>query len=186
MTTRKSLVEQVRRKLAGGNVPNNFPVTEQEIGKMLDQVANSVIAIQCLQGFWDDYITTYEDREVKLDTNKNLYYVDLPAKPISLPDQMGVYQVSTMQDQARIFLATRANAEFLYSDLNLILQGNTGYYNQQDKIYLVNYNPSTNADKLLVKEIVDRSELDEEADYQIPPSIEDLILINVFNKFAGK
>lgn len=186
MTTRSVLVEQIRRKLAGGNVPNSFPITEQEVGKIVDQVSNSVIAIQCLQGFWDDYITTYEDREIKLDTKKNLYYTDLPAKPISLPDQQGVYQVSTMQDQSKIFLATRPNAEFLYSDINLVLQGKGGYYNTQDKIYFVNFIPSNNAETVLVKEIVDRSVFDDEQDYQIPPSIEDLILNTVFNKFSGK
>lgn len=186
MTTRSILIEQVRRRLAGGEVPNNFPITVRDVGKIVDQVTNSVITINCLQGLWDDYLTTYENRDITLDTNKNLYYTDLPAKPLSLPDQMGVYQVSTMQDQSRIFLATRPNAQFLYSDINLTLQGNVGYYNEQDKIYFVNFIPTENATKILVKEIVDRSVFDDEEDYQIPPSIEELIINNVFNKFQGK
>jgi hypothetical protein len=186
LTTRKLLVEQVRRKLAGGNVPNNFPITELEIGKMVDQSANAVIATQCLQGLWDDYLTEYEDLPIKLDEKKNLYYTDLPAKVISLPNQLGVFQVSTMQDQSSIFIPTTVNSQWLYPNLAEILQGNSGYYNEQKKIYFVNYNPNDNTDTILLKLIVDRSELDEEADYQIPPSIEEIIYATVLNKFSGK
>jgi len=186
MTTRSILVEQIRRKLAGGNVPNNFPITEQEVGKLVDQTTNSIIGINYLNGLYDDYITTYENLEIKLDTTKNIYYCTLPAKPISVPNQGGVAQVSTMQDQSKLFLAVTANAQFLYSNISEILQGNSGYYVEQDKLYFVNYNPSTNADKILLKVLVDRSVFDDEEDYQIPPSIEELILTTVINKFSGK
>ena len=59
MTTRSILIEQVRRRLAGGEVPNNFPITVRDVGKIVDQVTNSVITINCLQGLCDDYLTTY-------------------------------------------------------------------------------------------------------------------------------
>ena len=58
-----------------------------------------------------------------------------------------------------------------------------GYYNDQKRVYLVNYNPATNTDNLLVKLVVDRSELDEEADYQITPEVQKLILRETVNFF---
>lgn len=187
MTTRKVLVEQVLRKLTGGNLSSSFAITELEIGKQIDQVTNAIIRINCLNGNWDDYLTTYENIPIVKDTNKDIYYCTLPAKVISIPNQMGVFQVSTMKDQSSIFLPATANAAWLYGeDLAISLQGNSGYYNEQDKLYFLNYNPSTNTDTILLKLIVDRSELDEEEDYQIPPDIEEMILLKTFNFYQGK
>lgn len=187
MTTRKVLVEQVLRKLTGGNISSSFAVTELEVGKLVDQITNGVIRINCLQGFWDDYLTTYENVSIIKDERKNLYYCTLPSKVISLPNQMGVFQVSTMQDQSILFIPATANASWLYGEeLNITLQGNSGYYNEQDKLYFINYNPSTNTDTILLKLIVDRSELEEDVDYQIPPDAEEIILAKAFNFYMPK
>lgn len=185
--TRGIFIEQIRRQLAGGNVPTNFAITPQEVGKKVDQVANDAIKIMCLQGMAADYVTTYENVKVQFDSNKNQYYCELPNKVISLPSQSGVYQVSTMKDQSKLILACSPSVEFLYSsDINAILQGNVGYYNQQNKLYLVNYESLTDTDTLLLKLVVDRSVFDDEEDYQVPPDMEALILMKTLELFQGK
>jgi hypothetical protein len=187
MTTRKVLVEQVLRKLSGGNLSSSFAVSELEVGKQIDQVTNAIIRINCLNGSWDDYITTFDNVSITLDESRNIYYCVLPSKVISIPNQMGVFQVSTMKDQSNIFLPVTANASWLYGfELSDVLQGNSGYYNEQDRLYFVNYTPFDNTDKVLLKLIVDRSSLDEEEDYQVPPDIEEMILLKTFNFYQGK
>lgn len=183
MITRKILVEQIRRKLAGGNVPNNFAITELEVGKQVDQVANEVIYIRCADdGAWDNFLTTYENVPITLDSAKALYYFEIP-RVIGFKNQQGVFQVSSMKDQESIFMPLSANGQWLYQNINEVLEGCVGYYNDQKRVYLVNYNPATNTDNLLVKLVVDRSELDEEADYQITPEVQKLILRETVNFF---
>ncbi|WP_288983751.1 hypothetical protein [uncultured Flavobacterium sp.] len=186
MTTRKILVEQVLRKLSGGNISPNFAITDLEVGKLVDQVANGVIAIECKKGLRDDYVTTYENVPIVLDENLNLYYSDIK-RVISLPNQEGVVQISSMQDQSIIFIACDANARFKYPNIADLLGTTAGYYNEQKKIFYLNYSPSTNITSALIKLVVDRSELDEEEDYNIPSGeIEDLIINLTLNKFQGK
>lgn len=184
MITRKILVEQIRRKLTGGNVPNSFAITELEVGKQVDQVANEVIYIRCADdGAWDNFLTTYENVPIVLDSAKALYYFEIP-RVIGFKDQQGVFQVSSMKDQSLLFIRVQANALWQYGEkLNMILEGQAGYYNEQKRVYLVNYNPATSTDNLLVKLVVDRSELDEEADYQITPEVQKLILRETVNFF---
>ena len=185
MITRKILVEQIRRKLAGGNVPNNFAITELEVGKQVDQVANAVIKIACLNEGFDNFLATYEDVKIVKDTLKNIYYCELPAKVIGFKNQEGVYQVSTMQDQSSLFTPCPTNVQWMSGEkINEQLQGRSGYYNQQQKLYFVNYSPSTNTDTILLKLIVDRSYLEEEDDYQITPDLQKLILQETFNFYA--
>lgn len=178
MTTRSILIEQLRKRLAGGTVPDNFPVTKRDQGKLIDQVANKRIFIYCLQdgADWDNVLTTYENVDILFDENKKLYYCNVP-KVIAFKDQQGIFQVSSMQDQENIFLPVSVNALWQFPDINEVLEGNAGYYNEQKKIYLVNYNASNNTTKLLLKLVVDRSELDDEEDYQVPENLVEDILI---------
>lgn len=182
MTTRKILVEQYLRKISGGNISSSFAITELEAGKLIDQVANKRIFIYCVQngGDWDSVLTTYENVPIVFDEAKKLWYCTIP-KVISFKDQQGVYQVSSMQDQENIFIPVYANAQWQYPNINEVLEGSTGYYNEQKRIYLVNYNPSEDTTQLLLKLVVDRSELDEEEDYQIPENLVEDILIGVLN-----
>lgn len=186
MITRSILIEQVRRRLAGGEVPNNFPITVRDTGKMVDQVANAAIKITCLNEGWDNFLTPYENVPVLFDSAKNLYYCVIK-QSIGFKNQDGVFQVSTMEDQVNIFTPMPANTQWQFSEnMNLILGNSVGYYNEQKKIYLINYSPSEDANELLVKLVVDRSELDDEEDYKITPELEKLILQEVFNFFQPK
>ena len=187
MTTRSILIEQVRRRLAGGEVPNNFPITVRDVGKMVDQVSNGVIEIKCKQGFQDDYVTTFENVPIAYDQAKCLYYSQLTGKAISLSSQGGIYQVSTMTDQAKTFIGCPVNAQFLYPNLADLLGDDAGYYNQQFKIWYVNYIPTEQTDTILLKMIIDRSVFEDDEDYQIPAGeVENLIIDLVFNKFQAK
>lgn len=186
MTTKKIFVEQVLSKLTGGNISPNFAIKELEAGKIVDQVTNGVIAIECKKGFRDDYVTTYENVPILFDSVKKVYYSDIK-RVISLPDQSGVVQVSSMEDQSVIFIPASANASFKYPNIQDLVGTTPVYYNEQKRLIYLNYSPNTNITSALVKLVVDRSELDEEEDYQIPAGeIEDLITGLVLNKFQSK
>lgn len=187
MTSRAIIVEQVKNQLAGGKAPANFPITDQEIGKKVDQITNDIIAINCMEDILcDDYCLPFEDVEILLDAALNKYYCVLPAAVISLPRQKGVWQVSSMQDQSLPYVSIGTQGASRYkADLADLLQGNVGYYYQQGKLFFENYNPALNTTTLLVKLIVDRSYLEDEDSYCVPGNIEKMIVEKTFETFPG-
>jgi len=177
------LTELIRNALAGGMAPANFNPSKSEVGLRVDQVANGIIRINCeadsgiLAGA---YYVPYEDVPILKDEKLNKYYCELPAKVISLANEKGVWQVSTMQDQSIIFIPIGTQGAWKYKEeLFDLLGNNPGYYAQQGKLFFENYNPVENTDTLLLKLIVDRSVFDDEEDYCVPPDIEDMIVDKV-------
>ena len=185
MTTksRGMLIEQIRNNLAGGMAPITFNPSIREVGIRVDQVANAVIRINCENDggvACGDYYTAYENVAILKDAGLNKYYCVLPAKVISLSNQKGVWQVSTMQDQSEPFTSIGTQGASIFKDdLYDLLQDEAGYYYEQGKLFFENYNPVQNTDTLLLKLIVDRSVFSDEEDYCVPPDIEDLIVEKV-------
>lgn len=190
MTSRGIMIEQVRNKLAGGKAPANFPVTLREAGKLIDQIANEVIKIECKMDLMcGEYCIPYESISIKKDDSLNKYYCDLPAKVLGLDHQKGVWSVSSMKDQSTPWVRITTQGAFLYkSKMQNLLEecGEVpGYYYQPGapKLFFEGYDPAIHTDNVLIKLVSDRSSLDDEDDYCIPADMENIIIDRVFQKF---
>jgi hypothetical protein len=91
---------------------------------------------------WGGFLSpTYNDVEI-LKENNTLYYAQLPSKPIMLPGGTGLYRVVPVCDGSPIFsdefVQVPPSFQSLYSkSLALSLDGQNGYWQEADKIYLV-------------------------------------------------
>lgn len=79
------------------------------------------------------YITPYEDVEVKYDTKRKKFYANLPAKIVDLPNNMGINHVGCMDEPETGFIPS----DFGFASVSIY--GGIGlrsYYPERDRIYL--------------------------------------------------
>ena len=135
-TTKRKLAEQVMRIISGGSVKNDFQIDIREIMISIEQERDRLVKIELFNsmregdpGIIGNFISTFSNVEVKEDKDKKLFYSDLPACPISLPYDKGVYQISYMQDQSSTFVRIPNGAIGLYNNMpSKKLLGREGYW----------------------------------------------------------
>jgi hypothetical protein len=101
MTTVKSFIESIQRVMAGGNVRSSFQVHEADIRAALNRAIAQLLKMEMvtlsipsgshIPPFQS--VATYENIAVQ-EMNDHKSFALLPATPMSLPEQMGIYQVS--------------------------------------------------------------------------------------------
>jgi hypothetical protein len=130
----------------------------------------------------DQFISTYEDVEVKRNVNRNLKYIDFPAKPISLLESMGVNGILPMQGD---------DVEFYYTNNRMKLRGyddiigrTTFYWIEGYKAYFKNLSPVVTS--VLVMMISSFTDLSDEDEVPVPLGFEEKVIANTYNWFAGQ
>ncbi len=100
MTTLKKLTYQVMRMLSNGPRPKDSKLSERYLNEQIIQVTNSLLKLSWFndknQGANDInhmMIATYDDCTVLNDTVRRRNYIELPAYPVNLPNQLGIQQV---------------------------------------------------------------------------------------------
>ena len=189
--TKAQMAEQVLRLIAGGDSSPDLKLDVRDVELLIDEALGYVIKAS----FWEnrksgeseinsDFVTAFEDVEVRQDAKKNLRYSELPAKKIILPNDMGVYQVSRMEDQENTFKRMPNGALGIFKGLPAAdLEGEIGYFVEGDRIY---YNKNLDFNyqkKVLIKMVVSASSLDDDATLPIPGDME-LQLLELIVKFA--
>lgn len=102
MSTKDIIAEQVLYRLYGGTPDSNSPVEKRDIYKAMEQMINSDLKLQhfaqtlpsgetlpenLMIGIYDDVAVTSSENVVGKS------YATLPAMPISLPKNLGIYQI---------------------------------------------------------------------------------------------
>lgn len=191
MASRAILVEQILRALDGGRNARNGRWKPQEITLTVNEIRNTLARdffFMSLKG-GDSYIdgawlSTYEDVDVLFDSNKKLWYSVLPALPIALPDGKGIHMVTYMKDQYHVFIPLRNGAMWMFNESGQMdLQGNTGYFQEGNKIYFPNYQ-SNGYDKVLIKEVADSTSIGDDEYFACPPDVYEQIVKTVVQMYA--
>lgn len=85
------------------------------------------------------YLNTFTDLTPKYDENRCEWYIDLPAKPLALPNNQGLQQVFYLKNKSQtirvvspLFLSSFKNS------LALGLEGDHACYQDQFRLYFVN------------------------------------------------
>lgn len=99
--TKKSIVEQIKRIMAGGNPRSSFQVHERDIEAALGRAISTLLKLETVNinfAFGSSIppfqaVATYTGIELtNIDCDRST--CTLPAVPMTLPDQMGIYWVN--------------------------------------------------------------------------------------------
>jgi hypothetical protein len=130
------------------------------------------------------YIFSFSDVAVTLDSARNKYYADLPAAYISLPHDYGVVSVSLMKSDDTPFVRMAAGQiGMITGTMAENLQGNTAYAIENARIYLPKTKVWDNTDALLVKIAVSLDGIDDDTTIFLPPDAQEALITMVMNKY---
>lgn len=190
--TRAIIVEQILRLLDGGRNARNGRWKMQEILLSISEVRNALAREYFFMSLknGDSYIdavwlSTYDNVDVYKDTGRNLWYSNLPATPIALPDGKGINMVSYQKDQYNQFIPLKNGSMWMFGEVGgeMDLQGNTGFFQEGKKIYFPNYQ-STGYDKVLIKLVADSADLGDDDFFAVPPDAMEQIVKTVVSMYA--
>lgn len=175
MTTKFQLAEQILRVLNGGDVSRDSSITYQEVALAVSQARDKFVRedIWARKAVGDDSINAeYLSRyclDLECDLKTDEYYVTLPARPINLERNKGVYRVSYIGDQSNSFVPGSTGALSLYTGLDAeVPSGRKVYYVEEDKIYFTGVKKKDGLKQILVVMIASSSEIDDEDPFPVP------------------
>ena len=149
MTTKYKLAEQVQRLYArflDKDNPSDV-IDLREVKLIVEQSINKVLKLQVSEnfkaGFYDVplcNIIEYTVTTVTSDSGNNRAYITLPAIPITLPMDMGIWSVSAVNAAMTPYIPIPAQDVLVFgtiaSGTNLsYLEGQVGYYVQGKRLY---------------------------------------------------
>ncbi len=146
MTTRTQIIELVIRQLAGGDPQWTFRWgDEREVGMHVDQIRDVLVSQELLKEYFtypernidDTMVARFEEVPVIWDGRLNLWYSELPARNIGLPNNRDIVQISTMKNQIDPFVPIGGSAMSFALKGNM-LGGNIGWRLQGNKLWLHN------------------------------------------------
>jgi hypothetical protein len=190
MATKKQIAEQALRILSGGTPHVDREIDIREIMLYLDQLRDNRCRIDALngikQGIYDissDYLTQYENVDIQTDTTRNQRYITLPASVIDLPNEMGVYQITSMQNPEVAFYRIPSLSAPLYRGKPAInIDVNTYYWTVGQKAWFKNIDKMV--DKLFVTLVASSKDIAENANYPVPPDVEAELLELLVKAFS--
>lgn len=150
MITRKKIYDEILYQYSGGIAQRGNKYTDDRmIIEMTNQVRDELVAAQLqaeylkLNSVNAIYIKQYENVPVLLNASQNIKYSLLPVPVIKLPNNVGVYQVSAMQEQYSAFKSMPiAYRSMIGSDVGQWLLGKTGYIPFDKQVNYMNINSS--------------------------------------------
>jgi len=139
------LAEQVMRLLNGGDYsPSESDFDIREIGIAVEQASAKLIRLRTFEEYrsvesnsFGQYLAVFTGQIIKKDTVRNLSYIDIPAKYISLPKGRGVHSIGPEGNEFVKFIPLDAGAlNFTNIRQAPFIQGNSGYWLEGSKAYL--------------------------------------------------
>lgn len=123
--TYKEASEIILRKLVGGDIPDDFPIKEEEIFFIMSQIAPLIIKKDFFETFnldrsaIDPTIFTTITSKVYKNTASDEFYIVLPNAPLMLLSSM-IPQVSYINDRFVTFTYVDASKLNNYKDVNVL------------------------------------------------------------------
>jgi hypothetical protein len=190
MATKKQLAELIIRRLSGGSPTEDSELDIREIMFTLDQLRDARIRIDTFNsikaGYHEvstDYLSQYEDVTILTNAAQSLRYITLPANPIDLPDEMGIYMISPMKNPEIGFYRIPGVGLPLYRGMSSVeTEDITTYWVVGSTVYFKNVDPFIS--KVLVTMVASSKDIAEGANYPIPPDAEAEILEVLYQQYA--
>lgn len=141
------LADQVMRLLNGGDYsPSESKFDIREIAIAVEQASAKLIRLRTFEEYrmgesnsLGQYLAVFTGQEIKQDATRNLSYVDIPSKYISLPKGRGVNSIGPEGDEFVKYIPLDAGAlNFANIRHAPFIQGNSGYWLEGMKAYFSN------------------------------------------------
>jgi len=133
------------------------------------------------------FLTTYEDVPVLLNESRGLYYSNLPTLPIAMENNIGLYEISPMKDQADTFFIQRAAAAGLYNGLYASdMDGQTMARQEGKKVFYTNIKKDgCDVAPVLILMVADTMDLGMDDEIPCPANYQDIVVDATFQKMAA-
>lgn len=199
MTTKYILAEQIQRLYArflDKNNPSDV-IDIREVKLLVNQSLNKVLKLQVAESFKAGMIDVpkcnlmqYSNAAVVQDSANSRAYVTLPAIPLNLPMDMGIWSVTPNSGAMTPYIPIPAQDMLVFQGTNLgYLEGKIGYYVQGKRIYftkditlVANGSVSGVTVNLLVS---DFSQLTDNEMLPISPEVESTIIDDVLQTISN-
>lgn len=191
-STKQLMAEQILYMLRGGNPGAASTIKLFDIKKAIEQKINYLFKVEQFQVNMPDggtipegvMLATYDN--IPVYTYKDTSAASLPAIPVALPRNMGVYHVSKAGSLANPFIPVEAGMLALIQEEGLIsnILGQTGY-SVYGNLIVFNSDISTTVSNILIQLVI--MDLSQYSDYDIlpvPSDMETQIVNEVFKQFA--
>jgi hypothetical protein len=189
MTTKAKLAEQILRLYKGGEISSDNSLSLAEVKLLVGQTLNRLLKIERLQTqtqLGQEFpehtsVATYTNLTVTQDFTTGEYYTTLPVYPISLPNNMGIWHISLLDDVDTPFIPIPSSSMGLLKNLPTgAMQGMTGYEVNGNRItFKTDYLFSSNEKLLMRLLVVDVDSLTDYNPLPIPPDMEDVVIKEV-------
>jgi hypothetical protein len=203
MTTKNKLAEQVQRLYArflDKDNPSDI-IDLREVRLIIEQSINKVLKLQVAESFKAGFyevplcnIIEYTVTTVVSDTGNNRAYITLPAIPITLPMDMGVWSITATNAAMTPYIPIPSQDVLVFgtisSGTNLsYLEGQVGYYVQGKRLYFtkdITLSSNGSISSVVVSLIVsDFSKFTDNELLPISPEVESTIIADALQSISN-
>lgn len=192
MTTKYILAEQIQRlyaRFVDKDNPSDV-IDLREIKLILNQSINKILKLQVAESFKAGLVDIPKCNlleytcAVTADAGNTRAYITLPAIPLTLPMDMGIWSIAASSGAMTPYIPIPAQDVLVFQGANLsYLEGKTGYYLQGKRVYFTK-NIATVANGTVTSVVVnllvsDFSTLTDNDPLPISPEVESTIIEDV-------
>lgn len=183
------LSEQVKQIVGG-------IATTQSLLVYVDQAFSAVVRNRLFadkrtgEGYGVDgsFIYSFDNQDVSLDSDKNMYYCTVPSTYVGLPSESGIHHVSLQQSQNSAF--TRLPNGYYSLLNNLLVAGDArmqqSFFVENNRIYFPFMSIINDPEKVLIKLVCALDGIDTETEIAIPPDVQGEIIQYAVQLFQAK
>lgn len=132
---------------------------------------------------WDGMLSSYKDNAVSKEDDC-LFYLDLPAKPLYLPKNAGIYSVISSKDRSFDIIPVPPTFNTMYKGSQALqLDGNMGYYQEGNRIYIIGSN-ITEDSKINLLLIAQSEDIGSDEYFPFPADMENEIIRIAVQQFS--
>ena len=198
MTTKSLLSEQIQRIYARFLDKENLSdvIDTREINLLMNQSINKVLKLQVADSFKAGLVDVPKCNlleytcAVTADAGNNRSYITLPAIPLTLPMDMGIWSIAAATGAMTPYIPIPAQDVLVFQGANLsYLEGKIGYYLQGKRVYFTK-NITLTANGTVTSVIVnllviDFSQIGDNDVLPISPEVESAIIDDVLQTISN-
>ena len=198
MTTKSLLSEQIQRIYARFLDKENLSdvVDTREINLLMNQSINKVLKLQVADSFKAGLVDVPKCNlleytcAVTADAGNNRSYITLPAIPLTLPMDMGIWSIAAATGAMTPYIPIPTQDVLVFQGANLsYLEGKIGYYLQGKRVYFTK-NITLTANGTVTSVVVnllvmDFSQIGDNDVLPISPEVESAIIDDVLQTISN-
>jgi len=198
MTTKNVLSEQIQRIYARFIDKENLSdvIDTREINLIMNQSINKVLKLQVADSFKAGLVDVPKCNlleytcAVTADAGNNRSYITLPAIPLTLPMDMGIWSIAAATGAMTPYIPIPAQDVLVFQGANLsYLEGKIGYYLQGKRVYFTK-NITLTANGTVTSVVVnllvmDFSQIGDNDVLPISPEVESAIIDDVLQTISN-